>query len=422
MLHSLLPLSASLPADHVREEIPRGQAGTAATIARMIRVAQHGKRDDRIRQLCGRVIENCGQKDYYCYAKSIHDFVTHKIKYAYDPVDVELVESAWNVVKNGIADCDSKCGLFAAMCEQVGLPVQFVTVKGNPSSNEFTHVYCRVQIPKRGWVASDTTMPNKPFGWEPKGLPEKTWDVSSEDAFNMDAFTCESLGDMDGGVVAMQTSVDASSLYGMGDGFGGGFGFSLGALGANSSEITLNSVINGSAYNELRAAKDQSNQLMTDAGAILNKANNIVDPSQRSAAMSAYTRAQGSATRARSALFSAISKYNELAQAIQTYSNGAYKPQQLGNPIVIGGLLLVGGIKILVDAYSQFMATWRDEKGQSQRDNAEALRIVAASKGVKKSDYEKTAGAAGEVIDKFGVYILAGGGFIVLLTLLKKKW
>lgn len=175
-------LSASLPKNQSREYIPGGTPGTAATIGRMRDMVSHGKRDNRIRKLAGEIIAPCAPKDYQCYARAIWEFCTHKIKYAFDPVGVEYVESPWRIVENGIADCDSIVVLFASLCENIGLPVKFVTIKTDPNQpGEFTHVYCRVKVPRVGWIPADPTMPDKPFGWgPPRNYPEKEWPASND--------------------------------------------------------------------------------------------------------------------------------------------------------------------------------------------------------------------------------------------------
>ena len=180
-LADIYKIARPLPADHQREEIPHGVAGTAYTIERMKKLvlgSNQGKRDMRLRPLVGKIIEKCPQKDYLCYAKAIHDYVCYKIKYAYDPVDIELVEDPMNIIKAGIADCDSKCILFCALCEQIGLPCRFVTIKHNDFASEYTHVFSEVLINNQ-WITSDCTMPSKPFGWKPPAsMPRKEWPVS----------------------------------------------------------------------------------------------------------------------------------------------------------------------------------------------------------------------------------------------------
>lgn len=196
----LSPLGSPLPQDHVRIEIPGSNSGTAATIGHMQRLVSdskgrwkmrqgvdNGKRDFKLRTLVGSLIQSCGHKDYECYARKCYDFCATKIKYAYDPVNVELIEAPERILESKIADCDSICVLLASMCENIGLPCKFVTIKADPANpNEFSHVYTMVGIPQkngkpRKWIAMDPTMPQKGFGWEPPpAFPRKEWPASTD--------------------------------------------------------------------------------------------------------------------------------------------------------------------------------------------------------------------------------------------------
>lgn len=189
MSFGLTPLVSALPSGHLREFIPGGAAGTEATILRMQDLVTQGKRDFRIRKLAGQLIQGgvsgipkCPPKDYYCYAEAAHRFCRDKITYVFDPNGVELIESPWSIVESGIADCDSIVMLMSTLCETMGFPCRFVTIKADTQRpDEFSHVFMEVKIPKRGWVASDPTQPERPFGWSaPAKFPRKNWPASKD--------------------------------------------------------------------------------------------------------------------------------------------------------------------------------------------------------------------------------------------------
>lgn len=179
LFNSLLALPSTLPADHRRVAIQAGPAGTEQTIAQMRAMVSQYKRDINVRQLAGQIVRFCASKDYFCYASALHQFCRDKIRYAFDPNKVELVESPLHVIKNGVADCDSICVCFASLAENLGLRTRFVTIKADASRpDEFSHVYAKVLVPQSrfsrrpnawGWFGVDCTMPDKPFGWEPPG-------------------------------------------------------------------------------------------------------------------------------------------------------------------------------------------------------------------------------------------------------------
>jgi hypothetical protein len=185
-------LSKELPADHTRQYISSGAAGTAQTIQgmrkivseslrRMQRGVTHGKRAFSVRQLIGQIIAPCATKDYYCYAKALYEYCRDRIKYTFDPVGVELIEAPERILfESRIADCDSIVVVLATLVEAIGLPARYVTIRADlQRPNEYSHVYLEINIPGKGWVGADPTMPKKQFGWRPDPrFPATRWPAS----------------------------------------------------------------------------------------------------------------------------------------------------------------------------------------------------------------------------------------------------
>lgn len=182
-------ISTPLPATHKRTYIPNGVRGTAATIRAMQELVSASKRDygngerQSIHDLVGRLIGECPDKDYLCYAKAIFYFCRDEIHYAYDACGVEVVEAPSVILRTKKADCDSIVVLLASLFESIGFPCQYVTIKSDfKQPNEFSHVYMRVKVPYKGWFGCDATMKEHPFGWEPPPTYErKYWPASLED-------------------------------------------------------------------------------------------------------------------------------------------------------------------------------------------------------------------------------------------------
>jgi len=181
-IFGLSRLSHPLPSNHRRVSILGGNAGTAQTIARMRDLVTQGKRDFRLRTFIGTLLQQCPNKDYECFARAIHGFCTHQIKYVFDPNGVELIEAPYRILESRVADCDSIVVLAAAMLESIGLPARFVTIKADAARpSEWSHVFLEAKIPGKGWMGLDCTMPDEPFGWEPPGEYErKTWNASRD--------------------------------------------------------------------------------------------------------------------------------------------------------------------------------------------------------------------------------------------------
>lgn len=182
LFDDLVSLPGKLSAGSERYSIASGKQGTAETIAKMQELVTLGKREREVRKQLHEIIKDCPPKDYLCYAKSAYHFCRDKIKYVFDPAGVELVENPKWTLQTKVADCDSICILLATLCEQMGFPCRFVTIKADLSRpDEYSHVYMQANIPKHGWVSMDCTMPNKEFGWEPdKQFPRTYWPASKD--------------------------------------------------------------------------------------------------------------------------------------------------------------------------------------------------------------------------------------------------
>lgn len=197
MSTGLRQLVADLPADHERVEIPGGYRGTAATIDRMRDLVTLGKREKEIVALTGALIRDCKHKDYLDYARRCFEFCQREIKYAFDPSNVEMLESPLVTLQTRRADCDCISVLLASMFESLGFPARFKTIRADSSRpDDFSHVFVEVKIPRHGWVPADATMQH-PFGWEPG--PEysyKVWPASKDGAESHDTDEMAGLGTM----------------------------------------------------------------------------------------------------------------------------------------------------------------------------------------------------------------------------------
>ncbi len=180
--NDLVPVQGSFSAGTERYSISGGKKGTAETIAKMQELVTEGKRERKVRMALHDIIKGCTPKDYLCYARSAYTFCRDKITYVFDPAGVELIENPKYILETKVADCDSICVLLATLCEQMGFPCRFVTIKADLSRpDEYSHVYMQANIPKHGWVSMDCTMPNKEFGWEPdKQFPRTYWPASKD--------------------------------------------------------------------------------------------------------------------------------------------------------------------------------------------------------------------------------------------------
>ncbi len=372
---ALRELSAALPSGHERKYINDGAIGTGETIQEMANLASAGKRNFKIRILCGKLIKNCRPKDYRCYANAAFLFCRDKIKYVFDPSGVELVEAPEKILESGIADCDSICVLLASMFECMGFPARFVTIKADTARpDEFSHVYVETKIPRHGWIAADATMPHD-FGWEPDpSFPKKRWPASMDAAEDHEtdkmaglSLACGSCGPMPlmglGGMgefletdnagnfseeaIMRNTMCEACTPYMSAAGIAG-----MGSLGAEPAPgvITIiGDVIDGRYRNELLQLRDTQRERQ---GSLFNS---LVKAKGNAAATAKINEGMRLNTEALNKTNEAINKYNEVLNAVQTYSFNQVSLTRLSGlgelglaPPAIAAIAIAGGMTLAV--------------------------------------------------------------------------
>ncbi len=132
-------------ADYARLILPDNQAirNTA------VKVATAGCRDSQV-----------------CYSKALFYFVRDEFVYIGDPPD-EYLDSPFETLKSGAADCDGLAILLANLQAAIGVPTRFAFIPG--------HVYVQVKIddaPNKykeedGWISLDPTCSDCGFGEVP---------------------------------------------------------------------------------------------------------------------------------------------------------------------------------------------------------------------------------------------------------------
>ncbi|MBW2967898.1 transglutaminase-like domain-containing protein [Candidatus Woesearchaeota archaeon] len=119
-----------------------------------------------LRNMAAKVATTSCRESDICYAKAIFYFVRDNYQYVGDPPN-EYLESPFETIYMGGADCDGLSILLANLQLAVGIPTRFVFVPG--------HVYVQVKIddaPKKykqkdGWISLDPACRHCEFGEEP---------------------------------------------------------------------------------------------------------------------------------------------------------------------------------------------------------------------------------------------------------------
>lgn len=473
-----LSLPSKAPAGaihHSREWIPGGDAGTAATIARMRDMVDAGKHSEEIRQefispiLHGQMYPNrqCAAKDYLCYVRNFFEFCRDKILYVYDPAGIELVEHPLLVLRKKMADCDSVCVALCTLCESVGLPCRFVTIRSDAANPDvFTHVYCECKVPRKGWVPMDATM-SHPFGWAPDPkYPRKNWPASStsEGGQEDNVSGLNGLGLSPFSIPQVQLAPESNAQGAMpGDGWQWQIQPAIipandiddivdDAMSPNSTqtqidapdtlleglgeeatpevEMTMMKVVTGRMAPELQAARTSAFNDQTRAYATLAAAQRITDPSTRAQAVSYAQQGIAQNLASLQTIQEAIRKYHDLVVEIQTATGGAVRPPQLGAfgalpAIVVYGIVLSASAYVILSAVANLVGTFKGQQSASRGFIDQAASLAESTGQVIKN----TGDAIVNIADASTKVALVGaalfGGYLLVKHFgpaAKKKW
>jgi transglutaminase-like putative cysteine protease len=139
----------------------------------MHELVKAAKTDPKFRELALELTAASGWKDYYRELENAFSRLRSIYVYRRDPHQVEWVQNPWYTLKDG-GDCDDASVLISSVMGATGAGYRFVTIKADPKSDDWSHVFAEISVPGRGWVAADLSV-KKPLGWRPQGFPEKLW-------------------------------------------------------------------------------------------------------------------------------------------------------------------------------------------------------------------------------------------------------
>jgi hypothetical protein len=148
--------------------IPRGLAGTMATVAHVAELIAGGAKDFEVRQHAIAILRQrqVRAKDYAGEIRALFDWVQGHIRYTRDPSRVEVLHSARRMLQLRAGDCDDMSIVLGALLESIGHPVRLVLTGSDPREpTRYTHIYIEACCRGR-WVPLDATMAH-PAGWAP---------------------------------------------------------------------------------------------------------------------------------------------------------------------------------------------------------------------------------------------------------------
>jgi hypothetical protein len=425
---TLSEISSPLSSQHSRVLIKDGEAGTAETIRLMQQIVAKGKRDNAVREVVGKILSGeipglplCTQKDYRCYAEAIFLYCRDQIKYAYDPHLVEYLEHPAVLLKNKIGDCDSKCILMASMFEQIGFQTQFATVKADPQRpQEFSHVYCRVQIPRKGWYAVDATMPGKPFGWEPPEFFGRKYWHGSTDMIRYPVDSSPSLdstlsgGNQMSGIEEATGSCPEAGMNGWFDWLTGG-----GEEPTTEQKATVANIVNGSLRAEIQRMwnKDMADSKRLEA--VFNQIQRMPEGNAKTEAKLAYDKANAGLLERYRVIRKIKDDYNNAVVEIQAKS--AVKISPLAGlgwiPVVVAGVAITAALALLASQISNGISAWNGHEVNTEGYIGQAARLAQSVANVIQQGGETTQ----KVTDSFAKFALIAAAGVGLFYAVKNK-
>lgn len=168
------------------KQIPDGNRGIFVSVDHLLSFIRQGRKDPRIRTFTARLVQGCRNKDYFCEARVVYEWIKGNIRFVRDPHNTELLQEAFITLTEGYGDCDDHVILLNSMLQTIGVPTRIVLVASRSAApNIYNHIFTEALLPVKGkdtWVAMDTTpitqdgkMAN--FGYQPKGFTETRREV-----------------------------------------------------------------------------------------------------------------------------------------------------------------------------------------------------------------------------------------------------
>ena len=145
------------------EWIPGGDAGTRATVARMVQIARARALSPEVRTTAVAILRGCGGRDLLMQARLLRDWVATRMLFLPDPTLAEglhdPLEMLQGIARHGIVrvDCDDVAMMTAVLALSVGLHARFVVVAVAPGRH-YSHVWAEIGAGER-WIQVDPTRP-----------------------------------------------------------------------------------------------------------------------------------------------------------------------------------------------------------------------------------------------------------------------
>ena len=112
---------------------PEGFAHTRSTIATMAKLAREGSHSYEVRSTATRIVHDVPSKQVRGELQALYRWVRDNVRYRFDPVGLEWVQSPARTIAEQAGDCDDMATLLAAFAGSLGHKWRFHTVGPTPT-------------------------------------------------------------------------------------------------------------------------------------------------------------------------------------------------------------------------------------------------------------------------------------------------
>ena len=150
--------------------IPSGLAGVRETLKVMHRAVKAAEGSDFIRNVARELVANERPKSKLDEIGALFEYIQNAVRYLADPVGIEQVDTARQVLLRGAGDCDDKSVALASLLQSIGHRTRFTAMGFKAGS--LSHVVVDVLLGS-DWTTDPILMldatEDRPMGWRPPG-------------------------------------------------------------------------------------------------------------------------------------------------------------------------------------------------------------------------------------------------------------
>ena len=132
-----------------------GMKHIRSTIRKMADLIQKGSTDYEIRGLAVRITHHVPSKQPTLEMAALYKWVRDNIRYRFDPVSMEWLQSPNRTLRERAGDCDDIAVLLGALAESIGYKTRLLTV--GPEKERPKHIAIQVRIPPH-WITLDPVL------------------------------------------------------------------------------------------------------------------------------------------------------------------------------------------------------------------------------------------------------------------------